>query len=257
MSSIGRRLHTKSGNTEPGGPLELRYLVRQASDFARESSFGFANDFGVFEMVGGSLRVTISEPSAPDAVTRVEHFLRAWEFQAELQHGIPVLQFVRPDDMLSDEGVAARIPAEARADQKIVIEWSSCPEPPSIKFIPELYAAWSRFRRARMGIGEPVQSAAYHLLTVVEGLGGGRSDAANRFGVNVAILRKIGELSSAWNNPHPRKSVGEHAPQLTERHERWLETAIRAVLLQVGVQMSGANPPKLGMGDLPDFPAPV
>lgn len=108
-----------------------------------------------------------------------------------------------------------------------------------------------------MGIAEPVQSAAYHLLTVLEALGGGRTNAAIRFGIDVAILRKIGELSSAWSNTQPRKSVAAHAPQLTERHERWLETSIRAVLLQVGLRMAGANPPKLEMGNLPDFPEPV
>lgn len=234
--------------------MEIRYRLRQVADFAHDSSLAFVNDIGEFELSRGELLVVTAEPDGSDTLTRVDSFLRAWEFQAELQYGIPVLEFVRPDDVPLDEQGAAGIQPKSAADEELIIEWSSYPEPPTIKFIPELYAAWCRFRRARMGLGEPVQSATYHLLTVVEGLGGGRTSAANRFGVSVAILRKIGELSSAWSNQQPRKSMAAHAPQLTKRHERWLETSIRAVLLQVGAQMAGANTRKLEMGDLPDFP---
>ena len=212
----------------------------------------------MFELSGGDLRIATSEPNRSDTATRVEAFLRAWEFQAELRFGYPVLEFVPPDAVFPDEQIAAGIPSEASADEGLIIEWSSYPEPPSIRFVPELHEAWRRFREARLGIGEPVQSATYFLLTVLDGLGGGgRRKAANGFGVSFAILRKIGELSTVWSDSRTRKSVPGDAPRLTARHERWLETSIRLVLLHVGAAMAGADPPRLEMADLPDFPAAV
>lgn len=98
---------------------------------------------------------------------------------------------------------------------------------------------------------EPLQSMAYFALTVVESIGGGRKSAAEGIGVEEAVLRKIGEVSSTRGDVESARKAGATLQPLTGEERAWLEAAVLEMILRVGDTRSGSGRPVLSMADLP------
>ncbi len=69
---------------------------------------------------------------------------------------------------------------------------------------------------------------AYFCLTVVDGIGGGRADAAAKLGLGRNLLDKIGELST-----RNRKHTPDEEP-LSSDEEAWLAGAVKLLIRRVG-----------------------
>jgi hypothetical protein len=109
-----------------------------------------------------------------------------------------------------------------------------------------------RYRRYLAG-GEPLPAIAYACLTYIEALFGGRNEAANQLSVDVAILRKLGQVAAEVGDAlSARKFKSIQAPRpITPAEERWMDGAMRALILRLGkLADGGALPAKLDITDL-------
>ena len=99
---------------------------------------------------------------------------------------------------------------------------------------------------------EPLPAMAYFCLTVLELAAGGRKEAATTYGIDVDVLRKIGELTSgSRSGPDARKA--SHAPTLNDGERRFLHQAVKAVIRRVAerAHSPAGNPPTISWPDLP------
>ncbi len=113
---------------------------------------------------------------------------------------------------------------------------------------------WERYTRARLGIGEPLQSPVYYGLTVIEAHFGSRANATTALNLVPQILRKTGKLSSTRGTPDTSRKTRVTATALNRQEVRWLDQAVRQSLLQLGHVAAGLMPPAVAITDIPDLP---
>lgn len=242
--------------------VELTYRVVSDTPFDAPPPVPVRDVAGVFSLADNVLRVRppTTHSVVSEARDAVEPFLRAWELEAELRYGFPVFvfEFAGADivgssvtDADEAQPAASSRRVEAESDQFLEIAWSRFPDPPTIRVSPEMVDIWSRFKYARMGLREPLQSCAYYCLTVIERSAGGRQQAATRYRIDLSVLRKLGELTSSRASSAPRKAAAHDSPELTREEKRWIDHAIRLSLLQMGLEHAGASSDDLTMSELP------
>src|SRR5205823_4113690 len=139
-----------------------------------------------FRLANDLLRVQLrgKYDNVVSARNAVEPFLRAWEFEAEIREGLPVITFIFDDVGLVEEdilpgsngGWLSELESSndpTNSDNILIIRRIRYPDPPSIILTPEMVLIWTRFKYARLELREPLQSVAYYSLTVVEQSVGG------------------------------------------------------------------------------------
>lgn len=122
------------------------------------------------------------------------------------------------------------------------------PPPPGPGFVltPAAVALWSRYRQY-IHRAEPLLSMAYATSSHLEALAGNRGKAATTYGVEEAVLRKIGELVSTRGDAMTARKYGTHQP-LSATEEAWLKAVIPRLVLRAAEPSAR---PVLKMTDLP------
>lgn len=231
--------------------MKLLFLVREACDYSDAPALTFENHLGSFVLDKGQLEVTspasVEEREWPAAV---EAFLKAWRLEGEIRRGLPSPTFDPPTAEAYAEQ-HRRWEEQSREDLVITFDY---PPPPSIKVTAEVDNLWERWHRGRLNLRETVPSCAYYCLTVAERLAGGRKQASEKFGIEVKVLRQLGELVSTRGGPATaRKATASLSAALTSSEVRWIDEVIRGLILRIGLRAAGVTFPTLTPEDLPDI----
>jgi hypothetical protein len=217
-------------------------------DFVDTEPLTFENSIGRFRLDGGTMVLELSsnEREGKDVLEAIECFLRSWEMEAALRHGHKVITFESDSE---DLGRAAQEEREADGEDRLVISWTRYPDAPVIRVTNEMIEAWERYTHARIGIREPLQSAAYYCLTVIERSAGGRREAARQYRIDVRVLGRLGKLTTMRGSDMPRKYT-PGSREMSSADRRWIDRAIRLCFLQLGSVNAGATPDRLTLEDV-------
>ncbi len=211
----------------------------------------------------GDLTVVMRQHHASERDARkvVEPFLRAWQIHDELVGTGAKLRFVFKSADVIDrsakraESVVLNVHSASHAHTAdsvtLHVNYRHYPEPPlQFAVTPDVEAMWNRYQRYLSG-QEPLPAMAYFCLTVLEAAAGNRAKTAARFGVDVQVLRKIGELSSSRGDSVSARKARAVGRSLTGAEKRWLEAALRQLIARVAECAGGKAVTNLGMSHLP------
>jgi hypothetical protein len=196
--------------------------------------------------------------SVAEARTAVSPLLRAWEFEHAVIWGHDQLRFafwkaeVIGTVIDADQQLAEQVQCVEVEDKPLIIRLREYPPLPNIEVTPDMEAIWERFKYARLGMREPLQSCAYYALTVVEQAATNRKQAASLSGIDFRVLRKLGELTSVRGDRQTaRKAVSSASTPLSFQEKHWVESVVRYILLNLGYVAAGKEPMVVTMSDLP------
>jgi hypothetical protein len=238
--------------------VSLRYILDSLTRYDAEP-IAFENNGIRFRLSDNVLHASPTPPISTIVETRraVETVLRSWKLQEQLLDPSTLFRFAYQDaETVGDVTDADNHPSEQLEyvkdeEESLVISMRRYPDPPEIHATPEIEAAAERLRRAVFGFGEPLQSAAYFALTLAEQEAGDRKAAASQFRLDREILSRIGLLSSRKGDlATARKASDVNPVPLTKEEHRWLERAVRYLLLQMGQVKAGRVPADITMQDL-------
>ena len=202
-------------------------------------------------------------PTAEQARAVVADYIRVWEFDATLKRGNPdsfILRFEKAEIVdrnpspgtvrLSGCGVAVFVTESA----KLTVSTPNYPSPPSdLAINPDaetMYGRYMGYRQKR----EPLPGMAYFCLTVLEAGAGGRKAAAAKYGIDISVLKKIGDLTANRGGAQARKAGGV-ATELSLQEHRFLDRAVKAIVRRVAERAhapTGALP-TISLSELPSL----
>lgn len=244
---------------QPSGVHELSYRLDCDRGFSSASAIDVFHPLGRITLSSDVLRIRPAESFITIAAAKaiVAPLLLAWEIEdgIRLGHSRFRFAFLAADATnVADAGMHGPEPLQHRIrdnpEDPIRITYSCYPPVPTIIATPEVVDIWSRWGFARIDIRETPQAVAYYALTVIEALAGGRNEASRTFSIDKEILREWGRLTSTRGTPaDARKAVRADSTPLTEAEKRWLDSAVRRALLQVGTVAAGLVPPPIRFAD--------
>ena len=232
----------------------LTYRVVKPDKYVSDELVEHTDAVACFALTDGLLHVSlnVAADSGSSARSCVEPTVRSWEFEAEVRSGFPVIEFDFVQDI--DEATPTSLAsAEELADGTGLVILSRYPPGPTIAVTPEMESIWKRYVRARLDFGEPLQSAVYYALTVIEAQFGSRSKASSALKLDPQILRKMGELSSTRGDPETARKARAADVPLRIVDRQWLDAAVRHAVLQLGHLAARLSPRPVVMADLPDL----
>lgn len=224
------------------------------------------------ELVDGRLTCTLKRHFATvsDAKTLVDGQLRVWEIEAALRREYREFHFVyeKPDIVDRNPDPAGPSEASARVSQ-FAIETAisvttrdTYPNPPAgFHLDPNVTTLWNRYE-GYLAKREPLQAMAYFCLTMVEyelpssekrrHTSKKRTAASKKYNIELAILDKLGELTSAKGDVATARKFEAMLQMLSEKEELWIRAAVKALILRIG-EYDPENPflTPLTMQDLP------
>lgn len=221
-------------------------------------------------LTDGVLRFEMKEHHASEqrARGRVEPHIRSWELWNALDLGRRAIRFVfeKPEIVDRDPPAPGKLGVVKEIDtaESLLIGIAPTahvtdrrrryPEPPT-GFVasPDVEMMWNRYNGYRAG-REPLAGMAYMCLTVLQASAGGREEAAKQYGVDVAVLKKLGQLVSEIGDPQTARKVPKRGfrPH-TDAEKVWIEAVVKAVIRRVGEWAADPNAdrPRLTMADFP------
>ena len=185
----------------------------------------------------------------------IEDYIRVWEFSACLKNGPSYFKLKFDHAQIEDRnptpGVVMVAAHPARYEVKVgkatgVVSPACYPPPPSgLKITPDVQTMYDRYMGYRQG-REPLTTMAYFCLTIIEDNPTTIKDVSSR------ARDKIRQLSSGKGGQQARKASGKDT-DLTAQDRRFLEEAIKAIILQVAerARAPDRNLPKISLSDLP------
>jgi hypothetical protein len=202
-----------------------------------------------------------SHYSTPESARAdIEPFLRAWELSAALFDASDKFEFVFERGEIID-----RKPTPGPINAKAIIVLSNLtvsahahvvrakyPDPPvglAVNGDVELMLDCYRMHRAdRRSLGD----TCYFCLTVLERAAGNRKAAAIKFGIDFAVLSKIGELTTNKGGKEARKIDGAHT-DYTATERTWLHEALKMLVRRAAelAHDSNASRKSISMSSLP------
>ncbi len=236
------------------------------TEYVNPEPLAFENALGHGRIDGGQLRIEPAEHfgDGDEARAAIEPFLKAWEIEADLLANPGTIRFRFKNAHVIDRDPpppGSPITLHARGGGiatavgtlTVTISRRSYPQPPrAFRVTTEVEIAFRRWRAYLAG-SEPLQGMAYFVLTLLESQAGSRRDAATVFGVDPAILSKIGELSSTRGNAATARKIGRRMQlhDLSGPEKAWLEEAIRRLIHRLGEHASGVAQIPITLKDLP------
>ncbi len=202
--------------------------------------------------------------TADEAVAEADPLLRAWEISHALWAGRPELRFHFEHAEVVDRAPSADPPGpvglEARIEGRSTVTGTlttsttrgAYPEPPAgfavDPDVDTLFQRWVGYATGR----EPLLGMAYFCLSLIEFRGGGRAQAAGRYGIDQKVLRKLGELT-ALGGPGFARKLTPTSRRLTEKEVAWVEATAKMLIVRAGefAAASGTPGPVVTMADLP------
>jgi hypothetical protein len=217
----------------------------------------------------GRLRASPQEhfAEAQSAREELEPFLEAWSAAAEVYpNGLhsrfsyvdaktidraPDPPEVQPDGsvVIRAEGTMA---ARASVSAELSIAHGRYPEPPPRYFAvtPTVAQLRTRFRGARQD-RTWLLAAAYHALTTLADLAGGRSRIPETFSIGRPVVDRLARLASQ-SDPRLARKVKGTPQRLTTAEIAWLQALLQRIVIRVGeVQGGHPSPPRITKADLP------
>jgi hypothetical protein len=225
----------------------------------------FDNQIGKFDLADGKLTVELAEHCSDEQSARhiVEQYLRTWEIETDLTGQIGQIRFTFLNSKIIDRDPpppgGSRIVQAKTASLRITghkasihITCGKYPDPPTaFATTPDVelvHNRWTRFREGK----EPLQAMAYFLFTVIEKISGNPKQAASDFQVELAVLKKISELSSTKGDANTARKAD--FVEMSGSENAWLEAAVRKIILRLGERASGKPLDKITFADFPQLP---
>ena len=202
----------------------------------------------------------------------IEDYIRVWEFEAGLLGGPHSFKLTFDRAQIKDRKPPPPVPgvvsisAHTRAGVptvtgKVQVVRTHYPPPPSgLMLTPDVQTMYDRFQGYRLG-REPLASMAYFCVTVLETSAGQtcpksgvREAAAKKYGIQLEVLSKLGELSSMRGGQQARKASGKDN-DLTAQESRFMQEAIKAVIRRAAEKAHAPDSdlPKISLSDLPSI----
>jgi hypothetical protein len=240
---------------------QVTYVIPPPVEFdTEEARFRLANG-----MLSCEMKTHIS--TAEEARAVVEPVLRAWEVDADLRWNLGELRFEFDGADIIDRsplppgvirghahvllGVAA---LSGVGTVSVHVSRPNYPEPPgTFRLNPDSESILLRYQ-GYLGGREPLLSMAYFCLTVLEANASSRASAAAMYGIEKAVLGKMGELTSRrGERSSARKATAGPARPLTGSERVWLEAAVKALIWRLGDTRDATTLPLITLADLPSL----
>jgi len=189
-----------------------------------------------------------------EARKAVKDYIHNWELDACLKGGDDCfkLEFIKTVriDRRPTPGVIAVDAGPVRfsfdvSTPTVTVSHPKYPPPPSeVNFNdPDVQTMYQRYMGYRQG-NEPLASMAYFCLTFLEALSGKnngrRKAAAQKYQIDNAVLRKIGEVSSKKGGRGSRKAAGV-GKDFTNQEYSFLEQAIKRIICRIAEKAHSPN----------------
>lgn len=248
---------------------ELCYQVASDAEtkYLDPEPLSFTHALGSFLIEDGLLTVSPAEHFAREREARaaVDPYLQAWEVDTALKTnpGTILFEFLRStvvDRLPLPDGASRVIEVEAgaiciaSATATLVVGRRNYPEPPTgFGLTSEVQSVYRRWLAQRKG-GEPILSFAYFLVTLIESKAKDRKAAALQYGVDVAILKKVGELTAQRGDVSVARKVGKqgkHGANLTAAETSFLEGVVRRLVRRLGEHAHGGALEQITVLDFP------
>lgn len=193
----------------------------------------------------------------------IADYIRVWEFDATLRRGNPDsfrLRFEKAEIVdLNPTPGAVRLRSDFVAgvgigSAHLTVSTPNYPPPPSdLTINPDaetMYGRYMGYRQKR----EPLPSMAYFCLTVLQDGAGGRKAAARKYGIDMSVLAKIGDLTANRGGAQARKAGGV-ATELSHQECRFLDRATKAIVRRVAERAHASTGvlPTISLSDLPSL----
>ena len=195
-----------------------------------------------------------------EAQEAVREYIRCWEFDVGLEKGPNTFKLVYRGAQIED-GTGVKPVIQVTVGGVSVSVTPSipypAPPPPELTITPDVQSMYDRFRGYRLG-REPLPAMAYFCLTVLEKSTGARGQrrraAARQYGIDFAVLDKIGSLSSGAGGQQARKASGI-GRELTSAETRFLEKAMVALIRRSAEVAHDPNKShdEIKLSDLPEL----
>ena len=207
---------------------------------------------------GGSLRLEPRGHFETESEVRplADAYVAAWEIDAGLRCG-PKFHFLFEGSEIVDRQPTPGTIAVTLADSlshtsvdslSVTVTLSAYPNPPQAFVVtPEVEILWARYCQY-VANREPLTGMAYFNYTVIKATAGSIRNAAQHFGIQEKVLKRLGELSSERGDNLIARKVTPRRKPLSQIEKNWVECAIKAIIRQLATRQSGT---RLMMSDLP------
>lgn len=249
--------------------VALRYKLRPSDQvtYVSPAPVEFETQEVRFGLTEGKLNCEMKGhfASAEEARFVVEPVLRAWEVDADLRWNPGQFRFEFDGaDIIDRSPIPAGVgrghaymlcgvgSISAVGTVSFHVTRAHYPEPPgTFRVNPDAESILLRYQ-GYLGGREPLLSMAYFCLTVLEANAGNRASAATMYGIDKAVLRKMGELTTRRGDRFSaRKAIAGPVLPLTGEEGAWLEAALKALIWRVGDTRDAAALPVIKLADLP------
>ena len=203
--------------------------------------------------------------TAEAAREAIADYIREWEFDAGLLSGPHSFKLTFDRAQITDRKPPPPVPGVANVSVhfragvptitvKAQVVKTHYPPPPSgLRLTPDVQTMYDRFQGYRLG-REPLTSMVYFCVTVLEGppRKKRRETAAKKYGIQLEVLNKLGELSSERGGQQARKALGKDN-DLTAQESRFLEEVIKAIIRRAAEKAHAPDSdlPEISLSDLP------
>jgi len=242
--------------------VSLRYTVKYDPRVKFENPPPLEHETESFtlRLAGETLMVEMKDHhAAPDSARAlVEPFLEAWGIDTSLNTGwtpttfnyqtAKIVDHAPPEPVVPGvihaEGAEVGQPGSEAGtftvSQPVAREYPKPPE--SFALDPTVASMFDRYRGYRAG-REPLFAMAYWCLTCLERAGGGRERASDKYGIDLAILRTLGQITSTAGDPMTARKVNDpkkvkdskfaNSP-LTPQLRTWVDNAVKLLIRRAG-----------------------
>lgn len=243
----------------------LVYKLRHTEDVDYERAGPVQHDIGVcvLRLESEELRCVMKTHFADEASARqaVEPYLEVWKTSAGLELGPNEFDFQYADAEIIDRDPQAgefqarvRIRATAGATLTLHHSRSQYPDPPSRfavdQLVSDMYYFYRRYREGRERPGV----MGYMVLQSLCYDSGGIREAAERYAVSEAVLRKLSDLTSNKGGRVDGRK-GPYSVPYTVAERQWIEHATKVLIRRAAEYAAdpGAQFEQLTMGHLPSL----
>ena len=219
-------------------------------------------------------------PTEESAREAVERYIRSWELKVALREGPGTFRLIYDKAKIVDRNPLPPPAPRSEPPRSDLLDVSATftagagsmsanatltapqpkpyPQPPSRLTLdpddPDAMTMYNRFTRYLLD-REPLTGMAYFCLNMLEKhLSENREAAAKKYGIDFAVLNKIGELTAKKGGRIAARKASGIDADLTTEESRFLEEAVKAIIRRVA-EVALDNPEnclrKITLSDLP------
>lgn len=204
--------------------------------------------------------------SVNEAKEIVENSLRAWELKTILTEGLGLLKFVFDDAVVIDRNppppgspveLSCVSTTHTRMYANLTAVMGKYPEPPHDFSINDtvngLFLRYNEYLEGR----EKLLTTAYFCLSYLESLEGKREKVAEKYGIDIKVLSKLGDLTANYGDVKTARKFckGSTLKPLTRLGEMWVQEALKKIIFRVGAYQKGCDLTIITMNELPVLPS--